>query len=649
MLHSVYMKKIRGCFTGKAVGGTLGMPLEGFIGTKKIAYYDPVPTEMVANDDLDLQVIWLEAIKRFGLPINRKILGDAFAQHILCVWDEYYSAVRNVKMGLYPPLSGSYDNKFINGMGAAIRTEIWACLAPGDPALAAKLAKEDACVDHYADGVDAAMFIAALESAAFVESDPQKLVDIGLAYVDPNGRLFAMVAALRQWLAEGLDLLSIRERLLTRFFSQNWTDVTTNVSFIILGLLTYGGDISKGLCDVVGLGHDADCTGATFGSICGIINPDGFEERWTKPLGNDLVLTASIGSIHEPTTISEFCQHIADICPDVLKFYGSAVSLTDVPEDRNQAHCVAPWALSDKNLSLSDTYCQNESVVSVSPITIKLHYPDKVALAPGEMGKFTAFLSNPKEAAIDCQILLAVPNGWRVMPQEFSVDIPEAGEAEITFSVTAPEVVNRCRANNPLDFHCSVNGLSYVVTAGLVQTVDFLCTETDSDAEKCPVAEVLSNGERLSAYRHFFPLEEKKQVFCAEFRSPVLVSEAILVVQGTRRMRVWIDDELILSHDGCEYIPAFHRTDYSNKLSLDCEWHKLTIWTDDTNYDGTRPGENPGNAIAFVEGSMKMREYRERYDATIGESNDGELFFGFAQRSGNQWLRDMEWRLPCKV
>ena len=80
--YAAYRRKLRGCFVGKAIGGTLGMPLEGYLGTKEVTYYDPVPTGMVANDDLDLQVVWLEVIRRCGLPVNRRDLADGWLEHM---------------------------------------------------------------------------------------------------------------------------------------------------------------------------------------------------------------------------------------------------------------------------------------------------------------------------------------------------------------------------------------------------------------------------------------------------------------------------------------------------------------------------------------------------------------------------------------
>ena len=152
---SEYRKKVAGCYTGKAVGGTLGMPFEGDLSTRGISYYEPVPTGVVANDDLDLQVINLELIRRFGLPVDRYHLSKLWWNMQDMGPDEYGVARWNVQLGRNAPLSGFYSNKFHGGMGAAIRSELWACLAPGDPALAAQLAYEDACTDHYDDGIHA--------------------------------------------------------------------------------------------------------------------------------------------------------------------------------------------------------------------------------------------------------------------------------------------------------------------------------------------------------------------------------------------------------------------------------------------------------------------------------------------------------------
>ena len=69
-------------------------------------------------------------------------------------------------------------------MGSPIRSEIWACIAPGLPNVAAKYAYEDAIVDHAGgESVYGEIFNAAVESSAFVISDKMKLLEIGLSFI----------------------------------------------------------------------------------------------------------------------------------------------------------------------------------------------------------------------------------------------------------------------------------------------------------------------------------------------------------------------------------------------------------------------------------------------------------------------------------
>jgi hypothetical protein len=49
--------RIHACWIGKAVGGTLGQSFEGLWGPLDVTFYDPIPTEMIPNDDLDLQIV----------------------------------------------------------------------------------------------------------------------------------------------------------------------------------------------------------------------------------------------------------------------------------------------------------------------------------------------------------------------------------------------------------------------------------------------------------------------------------------------------------------------------------------------------------------------------------------------------------------
>lgn len=125
LLHYVkYRDKLKGCYIGKAIGCALGKPHEGKVGIRPVDGYDPVPVGMPANDGFDFQAVWLEVLRRKGLPVNRYDLSQGWKEHIRMAWDEYGAAERNLAGQLYPPLSGSFDNKFSDGMGGAARAEL---------------------------------------------------------------------------------------------------------------------------------------------------------------------------------------------------------------------------------------------------------------------------------------------------------------------------------------------------------------------------------------------------------------------------------------------------------------------------------------------------------------------------------------------
>lgn len=71
-------RKIHACWFGKAIGGTLGGPPEGEPGPLNFSFYDPVPTMMLSNDDLDLQLVWLHHLRSTGSrSVTPEILSEA--------------------------------------------------------------------------------------------------------------------------------------------------------------------------------------------------------------------------------------------------------------------------------------------------------------------------------------------------------------------------------------------------------------------------------------------------------------------------------------------------------------------------------------------------------------------------------------------
>ncbi len=345
-------KKIMGCWLGKAVGGTLGQPYEGCHGPLALKFYDPIPTDMIPNDDLDLQVLWACVLNDMAEPvISRKILAQAWLDHVEFCYDEYGMAIRNLRLGIQPPLSGTYDNWFKDGLGAAIRSEIWACLAPGNPELAAAYAYEDACVDHVGDGLYAAQFLAAAECVAFVESDLNKIIQAGLKVIPRDSRLAQAIRDTIAWNSTNTDTFEIRKMILDKWGSENFTDVVMNIPFVVLALLHGKGGFSQTICIAANCGEDADCTAATVGALMGIVNPDGISAEWLKHIGDRLLVSKEITGIKPPATLDELTDMIIGIAARNPQLDKDIAAPSNENDYRISARCglFSPWFAADEN------------------------------------------------------------------------------------------------------------------------------------------------------------------------------------------------------------------------------------------------------------------------------------------------------------
>lgn len=306
---SQFTEQINACWLGKSIGGTLGMSREGMNGPHNLSFYDPIPTEPAPNDDLDLQVAWMHyLLESKNVIASPGFLNPAWKQHVLFPWDEYGCCLRNMEYGVSGTAVGAFDNWFGECMGAAIRSEMWACIAPGDPHRAAGFAYCDAVSDHCGDGVWAIVFFSALQSMAFVEKDTGRLLDDALTFLPNNSRLKAAIRDTCRWWHEVSDKKPdwriVRELIMKHYGSSNFTDVHANVAFTILGWLAGEGDFGRSICIAANCGLDSDCSAATLGALLGILHSDCISSEWSNPIGNEIRLSPGLVNLKAPADIS---------------------------------------------------------------------------------------------------------------------------------------------------------------------------------------------------------------------------------------------------------------------------------------------------------------------------------------------------------
>jgi len=441
-----FLDRVTACWLGKNIGGTLGMPFEGKQEPQEVSFYVNLkPGEPAPNDDLDLQLLWLKAMEEHGGRVDARILGEYWTKYVIVDWNEYGVGIRNMKLGLLPPLSGHYDNaKWRTSNGAWIRSEIWACLAPGCPGLAARLAREDACVDHgAAEGTLAEIFTAAVESAAFIERDRDKLLAIGLAMIPQSSGLARAIRAAIDAKKAGRDWKAARREVIKASEETGWFQAPRGVGFTIIGWLYGDGDFGKSISIATNCGDDTDCQPATLGAILGILNgTKGIPEKWSRPIGRG-IKTVAIGGFTPPADIDELARRTVAMTKKVLSIENAPVGLTDGPADLKEA---ASLELGDPETGRQINSLSPYVIVWNEPdVTVEVDYAGEPEIQLGKPRLLRVTLRNPGELTTAFSLRLeGCPESWKIsgLPED-PVEVARRSQEAFDVALDAGSVENK--------------------------------------------------------------------------------------------------------------------------------------------------------------------------------------------------------------
>jgi len=413
--RSDYRDRVYACWLGKSIGGALGAPYEGDKGVHELTFYEPVPAGPVPNDDLDFQLVWLKMLEDRGVRPRLPDFADYWRRYLAAYpWNEYGMCIRNLERGLMPPVSGWFENYYVDEMGSAIRSELWACLYPAEPEVAAAMAWMDSCLDHAGgEGMYAEMFWAAVESAAFVVDEPRELIRIGLLMIPPSCAI-ARVVREALWCRENdVSWREARERIATVYGHSQPCNAVPNFGFILLGLL-YGEDFGDSLCKAVNCGFDTDCTGASLGALLGIMHGTaGIPARWREPVGSAIKLHPFTADCGAPADIEELTGRTVALAEEAVR-WSERVAFAQ--------QTLLPDGLRRLLYRNDEAYgCLQEdirsAVVTDEDLDIILYYNGEPVLYPGI----------PRMLDVECrrdgfsqevEVELSLPKGWRVLYED---------------------------------------------------------------------------------------------------------------------------------------------------------------------------------------------------------------------------------------
>ena len=470
--RSEYRDKVCACWLGKNIGGTLGAPFEGRKYVNDLTFYRPVPTEPLPNDDLDLQLVWLKMLEDRGTEVGLPDFAEHWMKHLSAYpWNEYGFCMRNLERGLRPPVSGWFENYYVDEMGSPIRSEIWACVAPADPQRAAALAWMDSAMDHAGgEGMWGEMFWAAVESAAFVVSDPMSLIRIGLAMIPPSCSI-ARVIREAVWLHEhGVGWAEARERIVQVYGNAQPCNAIQNHGFILLGWL-YGGDFGDKLCRAVNCGYDTDCTGATLGALLGILGGTAAIPReWSEPVGRGIVLHKFTRGLRAPRTVEELTERTAEVAERFAEAEGARARFGE--QTRRPKEIVALLS-ANKEAAAAAARDLRAAIARDGDMEITLHYQGDPVLWPGVARAMTVTCHRRGEPVSEMSVEVSVPEGWRLRPR---------GDRKDEFEVTAPEF----EGVSMLGVRVAVGGGNYRADFAVLSPEEARGFPSATNIERCP-------------------------------------------------------------------------------------------------------------------------------------------------------------------
>ncbi|MFB3892115.1 MAG: ADP-ribosylglycohydrolase family protein [Phycisphaerae bacterium] len=435
-----YLSKVMGCWMGKNIGGTLGAPMEWRRQVNNVSFYtQELGGEPLPNDDLDIQLLWLVAMERHGVDINARLLGEFWCMYVTPHWAEYGNAKVNLRRGLVPPLSAMVHNPYKDSCGSFIRCEIWACIAPGQPRTAAKFAYEDSILDHGdGEGTYAELFCAALESAAFVEKDIDKLLDIGLTYIPATCAVAKAAQEARACHKAGKTWLQARDNILEKYRGSSafndpactspddhkkgfgtgklGFDVASNIGIIVIGLLYGQGDFGKTICTAVNCGEDTDCTGATVGSIFGIMHGiESIPEKWITPIGRSIkTIVLDLGDVGGQIAkdVDDLTRRTERIAQQVLLRHRLPLAIDDRPTDLAG---VTPETLSAGGWKAAYGNWRGP-VYSFDFFDVAIDYGGEAMIRNGQPKTIRVTIHNTLGMQATLNLRWLLPAGWRISP-----------------------------------------------------------------------------------------------------------------------------------------------------------------------------------------------------------------------------------------
>jgi hypothetical protein len=334
--------KIRGGLLAQLLGNLNGLAHENkyYDEPGNVEHYTPgLPDGARTDDDTDIEWVYITAMQRgrtamLGPEQITLLWKKHINQHI---WCSNLYVRRLMDIGIDPPLTGNLAlNPWANfNISGQFVCETFGLIAPAMPQTAARIGLNYTHVSIDGEPAQTTQLFTAMIATAFVTNEIDKILDAGVASIDPDSRIAPIISDVRRWHKEHPGDWRTTRQLIrdnytlyeSRTRNQNGYELCTAAT---VAALLYGeGDLVRTLIGAFNFGWDADNNAATAATVVGVIKG----RRWMQQQGwkiKDSYRNTTRPSMPENETITGFGDRIIEVAGRVIAENGGRKISRDV-------------------------------------------------------------------------------------------------------------------------------------------------------------------------------------------------------------------------------------------------------------------------------------------------------------------------------
>lgn len=336
MSRGEYEDRVRAAWVGQIAGTLMGFQFEHKAAA--VARVDQIPERfqhIPVDDDWYYEMVAVRAFEKYGTGMSAEQLGEQWKLNSAGSWGSSEQARLLMAKGLKAPQSGHPRyNRLWFSIGPQFSADVYGLIAPGMPNLAARLAREYAHVNGYAEGADGAVFMAGMTSLAFVEKDPRQIVRKAAQLIDPRSpyrQCLNMVIGMAEQGASSEEIANaVEDRWHVEYPATN--NAVANGGLTALAVWFGEGDFLQTVNHAFSAAdfEDADCNAANAGSVVGAMKgASAIPAALLKRLGDRIQGTEMGGVVLTPPvdeSLAELARRTAAIGHKFITANGGEVT-----------------------------------------------------------------------------------------------------------------------------------------------------------------------------------------------------------------------------------------------------------------------------------------------------------------------------------